>query len=411
MKLGSLIKAYRIRKNITQRELASGICSTPHLSKIENNTKEVNQDTLKLLLEKLDIDLKEVHEKEEKIGKLLDELHTAIIYIQRDKAAEIYNSLEELEELILYSSYINQFSLMKLRYYTFCGDLEKAEEHKSMLLKNKKNFSQQDHYSFTYYSAILLMTENKYEEAEELFMQLLTTNFLSKDIGEFYYYMALTKSLKEEPGVSVHYAKKALALFSENYNFIRIIHTLMLLGIHYTHTRIFKEAIDCYEHLLRSLEIFKDQENLRPQIYHNMAYLYRKLEDNGEALKYYKLSLELQDPASPYYLTSLYGYADLLYIENMEDSFPAFKKLKTLAKKSGIKKYQHLAEYHLLLFKNEDEAFHYLENHLLPMLEKDNLQKVHGEELYSVLEKHYKSKGMYKEAITYMEKSQQLFQN
>ncbi|MEH7802743.1 helix-turn-helix transcriptional regulator, partial [Bacillus pumilus] len=50
--IGQIIKLYRYKQNMTQSELAEGICSVSHLSKIENGSKEANQDTINLLLER-----------------------------------------------------------------------------------------------------------------------------------------------------------------------------------------------------------------------------------------------------------------------------------------------------------------------------------------------------------------------
>ena len=64
MKIGSLIKFHRTKLGMTQNELATGICSISHLSKIENNSKEGNSETIRLLLEKLNIQLHEVKNNE-----------------------------------------------------------------------------------------------------------------------------------------------------------------------------------------------------------------------------------------------------------------------------------------------------------------------------------------------------------
>lgn len=64
MKIGSLIKYYRTKLGMTQNTLAMGICSIPHLSKIENNNKEANSETIRLLLERLNISLHNVENSE-----------------------------------------------------------------------------------------------------------------------------------------------------------------------------------------------------------------------------------------------------------------------------------------------------------------------------------------------------------
>ena len=65
MQFGPLIKFYRIQQGLTQKELANGICSVPHLSKIESNSKEANEETMGLLLERLGVNLASITENEE----------------------------------------------------------------------------------------------------------------------------------------------------------------------------------------------------------------------------------------------------------------------------------------------------------------------------------------------------------
>ena len=74
MQIGSLIKYHRTKQKMTQSELAEGICSVPHLSKIENNSKEANVETIRLVLDRLDIDLHDVEESEVKVEVLLNQL-------------------------------------------------------------------------------------------------------------------------------------------------------------------------------------------------------------------------------------------------------------------------------------------------------------------------------------------------
>ena len=68
MKIGSLIKYHRTKLGMTQNTLAMGICSIPHLSKIENNSKEGNRETIRLLLERLSINFQEEKRKKKAVS-------------------------------------------------------------------------------------------------------------------------------------------------------------------------------------------------------------------------------------------------------------------------------------------------------------------------------------------------------
>jgi len=55
MNIGSVIKYYRTKNNLTQSQLADGICSISHLSKIESNTYSPHESTIQALLVKMGV--------------------------------------------------------------------------------------------------------------------------------------------------------------------------------------------------------------------------------------------------------------------------------------------------------------------------------------------------------------------
>jgi HTH-type transcriptional regulator, quorum sensing regulator NprR len=407
MKFGSLIKTYRIKKGITQRELADGICSTPHLSKIENNTKEVTQETLELLLKKLNINLSEMNKKKEQAKELIVELQMAIVYYHKKKADSLFISLTNLEDQIMYTSYINKYFLTLFRYFIFKGDLKSAEKQNRIIMRNYKNFNKEEDAIYKYFKAIFLTEQHQYNKADEILTELLPLNIHFNNVGEFYYYISLIKSLKEEPNASIHYGRKALTELSEDFNFIGVIHTLINLGINYTHTGFYEEAFNCYKHLLRNIEILNSQVYLLPQIFNNIAYLLNITEGKEQAIKYYRKSLEIQNETGAYYIPTLYNYAKTLSQLNKKESYTLFKKVKKMSRKFGRKKYLHLAEYHLLLLKNEAEAYEFIEDVLLPFFEKGNLSRLEAVELYSILEENYKNKKMYDKALKFIDKKKE----
>ena len=88
-------------------------------------------------------------------------------------------------------------------------------------------------------------------------MLLHTENDNETTDGEFLYHLALVKSSLEQSGHAIHFGKMALQIFMNQHNFIRILHTLMLLGINYTHSNIYEEALECFQHLYPQCENFK----------------------------------------------------------------------------------------------------------------------------------------------------------
>jgi HTH-type transcriptional regulator, quorum sensing regulator NprR len=404
MEFGALIKFYRTQRGITQAELSKGICSVPHLSKIENNSKEANEKTISLLLKRLDIGLEEMEEKEEEIKMLLRGLDDKINFYLRDEIEEYYQKLVKIEHLIPFSKYIYIYELNKFRYLIFKGLVEEADFQRAHLYKQKKNFSQHEDYLFRYYNAIFLMWKGQYQNADDILDALHTENNKETTSGEFLYHRSLAKSSLEQSGHAIHFGKMALQLFMNQHNFIRILHTLMLLGINYTHSNIYEEAQDCFHHLIRNAELLK-KEKLLPQIYHNMGHLQFKMKNAKEALYYYEKSLALQPNKNQHYLVTLYAIGELHHsLQSIEKAKACFQEVNLLSKELGVKKYRLLADFYLLLLASPVKAFKYLETKVIPYFEEAN---EHLDDLtcfYKMLADYYNQKGMVIDAVKYLNK-------
>ncbi|MFC4799849.1 tetratricopeptide repeat protein [Neobacillus sp. GCM10023253] len=404
MEFGALIKYYRTQRGITQAELAKGICSVPHLSKIENNSKEANEETIALLLERLQISMEEMEENEEKIKVLIREFSNRINFYLKEEIEETYQKLKLIEHLIPFSKYIYIWELFKYRYLLFKGKMDEAEQQKDLLYKQKKNFSQHEEYLFRYYNAVFLMWKGQYKNADDIFDTLHTENNYQATDGEFLYHRALVKSSLEQSGHAIHFGKLALQMFMNQHNFIRILHTLMLLGINYTNSNIYEEAEECFQHIIRNAELLKEKQ-LLPQIYHNMGHLQFKMKHFDQALFYYEKSLELQPNINQHYLVTLYSIGEINYLlGSQEKSTECFQEVNSLAKDLGAKRYRLLSEYYLLLMASPVKGYKFLESKVIPYLEEVNESIEDLTHYYKMLADYYNGKGMVLEAFNYLNK-------
>ncbi|MGG1676810.1 helix-turn-helix domain-containing protein [Neobacillus sp. NRS-1170] len=404
MEFGALIKFYRTQKGMTQAELAKGICSVPHLSKIENNSKEANEETISLLLERLEIGLEEMDEKEGLIQTLLGQLGEKINYFLKDKIDEIYQKLQEMEHIIPFSKFIHTYELYKYRYLLFKGFLAEAESQKDLLFKQKKNFSQHEEYLFRYFNAVCLIMKGQYKAADELLEALYIDPSNDRPNAEFFYHRAIVKSSLEQSGHAIHFGKMALQLFMNEHNFFRILHTLMMLGINYTQSNIYEEAEDCFKHLIRNAELLK-QEKLLPQIYHNMGYLQNKKKNPKEAISYYEKSLALQPINNSHYLVTLYSIGENQYaLQETAKAKECFQVVSSLAKELGVKKYRLLADFYIFHIVSPEKAFKYLESKVIPYLEATNEHHNDLTRFYKMLSDFYSQQGTYLEAVNYLNK-------
>jgi HTH-type transcriptional regulator, quorum sensing regulator NprR len=404
MEFGPLIKYYRTQKGITQKELAAGICSIPHLSKIENNSKDANEETISLLLARLAVSFEEMEEKEELIKTLLRDFGEKINYYLRDEIEEIYQKLKQIEHVIPFSAHMYSYELYKYRYLLFKGLLSEAEVQRDILHKQKKNFSQHEKYLFRYYNAVFLILKGQYKKADELFEELYVKDNNESTNGEFLYHRALVKTSLDQPGHAIHFGKLALQIFMNQHNFYRILHTLMLLGINYTHSNIYEEAFVCFKHLIRNAELLKEEKML-PQIYHNMGYLQKRMNNEKEALAFYEKSLALQPVNTKDYLVTLYTIGELHWSSQSYDKAEeCFQTVKSLSKEIGVKKYKLLAEFYLIHMTSLEKGIKYLELKVIPYFEDAKEHKDDLTRFYKMLSEFYTNKGNYLEAVKYFTK-------
>lgn len=399
-----MIKYYRTQRGITQAELAKGICSVPHLSKIENNSKEANAETISLLLDRLNVNLEEMEEKEGLIQSLLGELGEKINYYLMDKIDETYRNLQEIEHIIPFSKHIYTYELYKYRYLLFKGYLAEAEKQKDLLFKQRINFSQHEEYLYNYFNAVFLILKGHYKAADEILDVLNVDPGNYSSSAEFFYHRALVMAALEQSGHAIHFGKIALQQFMNEHNFLRILHTLMLLGINYTHSNIYEEAEECFRHLIRNAEILK-QEKLLPQIYHNMGFLQNKRNNPKEALVYLQKSLALQPINNPHYLITLYLIGEIQFsLQETDKAKECFQLVSSLAKENSIKKYRLLADFYLIHMVTAEKAFKYLATKVIPYLEETNEHHNDLNRFYKMLSDFYTEQGMYLEAVNYLNK-------
>jgi HTH-type transcriptional regulator, quorum sensing regulator NprR len=404
MHFGPLIKFYRVQQGLTQKELANGICSVPHLSKIESNSKEANEETMGLLLERLGVNLSSITENEDHIKQLVLELNEKIDYFLSEEAEKSMESLKEYEGIIPFTTHLHTYELTKFRYLIFKGKIAEAQIQYELLNKQKKIFSQPQMALFSYLYAVWLLKKGTYSKADQLLDTIGKDSKIEISSGELLYHRAIAKTLLEEPHYAIHFGKMALQEFMLEYNFKKILHVLMLLGINYTNSKIYAEAQETFKHLIRNAEILKE-ESMLPEIYHNMGYLQKKLNNFEEAILFLEKSRVLQPTNTINYLITLYTIGEMHYeLKNYEKAKDAFQQVSQLSRELDSRKYKILANYYLMAIDSPEKSLAYTETKVIPYLEESDGK---SEELicfYKMLSNHYQNLGRFDQAVKYIEK-------
>lgn len=372
MNIGSIIKYHRRLNSITQADLSRGICSISHLSKIENNSKEVDDQTIDLLLQRLNLNLKEIQESYISLKKLLDQFMQAMVYYDRNQASLLKEELEENETLISCTELIYIYHIYIYKYYLFISDIEKAQEEKNFLQQFHQVFSQHERDLFQYMDALLYLYKGEHLTALEILLNFEVDHTLPISLqGELYYQISLNYSYIENSGKCVSYAQKAFQEYIKSCNYIRIIHTQLLLSIHSTELKLYSDAKQHFEHMLRNTPLI-GESHLIPVIHHNYAILHTHMNNYDEALEHYDISLKKAHSSDQYYIT-LSNYTEvLLKLNRREEALNLIKEIITNTKNKNLLKYHLIFKYHQLLLQDkEDRAIEYLETKVLPYLQSN----------------------------------------
>lgn len=284
MNIGSVIKYYRSKNKMTQSQLADGICSISHLSKIESNTYTPHESTLEALLAKMGVQWKKEIVKRERLERQLHHFITCSLHYDLEEMEEQYDRLKQEDDYIQSTDLINRYELYKFRYYLYIQDQNRVDLQKDLLEHMKSSFTEPEAWMHQLFLSLYFTQINKKELAME-FVNSLDSGIKSipqKFEGEFYYQKARLLIMHEQYELSAHYAELAVQYFRLNYNYIRLLHAQLLLAINYMRRNLLVQAAGIFEVLKRNTRL-TSQKELYNQTLYNFAELLKTRNDHNQA--------------------------------------------------------------------------------------------------------------------------------
>jgi HTH-type transcriptional regulator, quorum sensing regulator NprR len=358
--------------NMTQANLADGICSVSHLSKIENDFYDINKDTLQSLLNRLGIDYQEEREK------MLNARKSIHAFIDSIHFGDDHQMLQQYEELILEEDYylsseLNKvYLLAKYKYHTYRNNLSESERTKKLIDKLGVHF---DHYEDLLYmtcTSSVLIKQNRPREALEVLQNNESLKEGSRLIGEFYYQIALCYSLLQLPDKAIMYCRKANVLFQEECNFIKILYTQMTLAINYVRVELLGEARLIYQRILRNASLLGMQELYEQNLY-NYALLLKKDNNLSLALEHFWKCEESFRKGTDHHLLTLINIIEISMEMGMAKDciMPFIKQLQQGSESIKSKKFGLVAlKYKYQLLYPLQKYMNFLERKYLPHVQK-----------------------------------------
>ena len=408
MSIGRIIYYHRKKQNKTQEQLCRGICSTTHLSKIENSSKEGNLETLELLCKRLGVSIEEETKKTLYLKRQLSQFYEAMERLHRDHAERLHGELEKHRDYIQCTEMVYLYELYMLRYLLFTNNLPEYEQVSLELKKNMSKFSSFEQFLWEFFQGIYYGQKQQYSKAISILGNIEDkAEFFSEVVTDFYYYKAANHGLLKHFTLSLHYSHKALRIFQNTGNILRILHVKIGLSANLIYINDLERAEVMLHTALNDGEMLKDNET-KVTALHNFGLLYYKKGRLEEALEYFSQSLNLKKKHTIGYYGTLVEMAQVLLDLNenkrvetlLKDVLRDFKEPQTI-------KYVELMVLYLEAIKDDKRLTDYLVDYGLPMMKQYDLYKTikYSERLAD----YFQQKGDLVSSNQYLRLSNELF--
>ncbi|WP_226676099.1 helix-turn-helix transcriptional regulator [Rossellomorea aquimaris] len=407
MSIGRIIYYHRKKQSKTQEQLCKGICSTTHLSKIENSSKEGNLETLELLCKRLGVSIEEETAKTLYLKRQLAQFYEAIERLHRDHAERLYHELEKHRDYIQCTEMVYLYELYMLRYLLFTNSPTEYERASLGLKKNMSKFSSFEQYLWEFFQGIYCGQKQQYSKAIAIFDEIEDKADLYSDkVTDYHYYKAANHGLLKHFTLSLHYSHKALRIFQNTGNILRILHVKIGLSANLIYINDLERAEDLLHTALNDAEMLKDNESKITAL-HNFGLLNRKKGSLQKSLDYFSQSLKLKKKHTmSYYGTLVELVQVLLDLEESERAITLLQENLRDFKDQDSIKYIELMVLYLDAIKDDKRLCDYLIDRGLPVMKQYDLYK--SATFSERLAAYFKEKGDLVSSNEYLQLSNEL---
>ncbi|MBM7619917.1 transcriptional regulator with XRE-family HTH domain [Bacillus tianshenii] len=366
---GKIIKFYRELKEMKQKDLGDGICSSTHISKIERGLTEVSEETILLLSQRLGIKMEEELTDYRRVDLLIKDWHAAIVKKLKSKADSIKEQLDGIHLLHIQDFY-RSYTLVLTRYYLSNGKSEAAhallEEMDVWTGLSDYEENMLLHIKGIYYLSV------KYDYVTAIsFLDRISLEHYPNQ--EYYYDLAMAYSSLNSRVLAFFNANKALAFFTKIRSFSRIVEAEMLMLIQLEQSEDYQFLSSEYHRLIDMTGDY-GLEHQKAMLHHNLGYLNLRHGYFTEASLYYKKSMDARNSSDPRYVGSLEGYINSLTKEGKTTKDRLLKLVEeglALCRKFTDSTFHHLFTMHRYsILAEEEQYYRYLESYAYPHFDK-----------------------------------------
>lgn len=367
MGLGSVVKYYRLKAGMTQNELCREICSVSHLSKIENDSYEGNDETLTLLLERLGIQLEEEKEKLANLEEDLFELLDAIRFTDTEKINSISKIILQQKDYCTNSKLLFLYQVVMMWYYNFIGDTENAlniEEHLERLSKNMNNVER-----CLYVIGVARNLIKTNEPLKSLkYLEENSSYIFSTYEHDYIFQLGYSCSIINNPERAITYMNKCIPYFQEELNIMKLISSRIIVAISYLRIGLLEEASHIYKHVLRNLRMLGKHDLYYQTLYNYGLVLLEKKQYDEAYAKFEKVTRSVEPNDTTFILSKLSIIN--IYLSTGKDRNITLMEIEQILENPNIPVLfkMHAQRYKNKLTLSEAKFYSYLENKYLPFL-------------------------------------------
>ncbi|WP_284141372.1 helix-turn-helix domain-containing protein [Virgibacillus sp. LDC-1] len=407
MEIGAFIKLQRIKQEMTQEELASGIVSMSYLSKIENMKTEASPEVISMLCTRLGIQVD--GEKDVTIKEKCEKWYNSLFEVN-DKE-EITKGYQELNELlgIVRSDSLMMFEIHKIRYFLILGEMSNALDQINHLNELAGSFDSLHKYYWYKFKGNYSSASGSYNQAMRMYKlaeeKLDLLRLPEEEIADLHYIIAITNSKLRNTLEVIEYAEKAIDVYRKNYNFLRCAQCHIVLGISYRRLKMYDKAIKNHN-LAKHLGELNKSKQIIQLSNQNLGYLHSSKGETEEAIHYFEevaKDEEVNLNERLLAITSLIKeYHNIYNFDKAREIIDKALELLDLGKNNvHYKLYYYIIHTYKFAIDGEDKKFQALvTEEFIPYLKK---QKDYGNLVVyaKMLGKYYEDQGRYKDSVKY----------
>lgn len=300
--IGNLIKSERASHGIKQKNLAKGICSTSYLSKIENNQVEPSPEILRLLYNRLNLNLELIYTDEMKLHFYRDELFSIYEEVIQKRTAsfteEKLTYLRDHQSNYLSKELFFNFKLLQLYLLLILNKEPKEIELQIATLSNdKQRFDRTQSYLYEKCIGIYYYNKNQLSAAEAAFdragQKLPIEHFGDYEKADLAYMNALAKLANNQFIQCITLLEYPLTYFLNHVSFSRLIECFIIEGIAHQKLGNLERAHQIYIKALKMAENSMQNTSIA-MIYQNLGSVNSSIGNLEESLEYFFKSYKLK---------------------------------------------------------------------------------------------------------------------